>query len=409
MTKRDIYPSFQGESLSRWRLKGTANKVGGRFTWTNRGFTLENQGHTVEFEIENLQKSEHEIQDGDIVGVTFTEPQKFQNKISLSKVQLQRLAPKQPHDFKVSLSAEDLNSFQNFLSITQQTLQSRGLLPVRSPSFVEQPGYEPTLDPFAVELKFGSSTRQMFLPTSPELTHKKMLAAGWTDIYEIRSCFRNGEVSEQHQPEFTMLEWYRAFTDLRMIQDDVEAVFRACGVLLSFEETTIAELFKKYLKIDLRPETTASTLLKVLEEKGEKPSADESFDDLFHRAFIQFIEPHIGLKAPTWVKDYPPSQAALARLNEKGWADRMELYWRGFELANGFHELNDPAEQQIRCMKDLATRKLTGKMELPHDQEFIEALKSGMPPSAGMALGLDRLWAAIHERKNILPFIDIFF
>lgn len=409
MTKRDIYPSFQGESLSRWQLQVTTTKVGGRFTWSNRGFTLENQGLKVEFTIEDLKKSTHDIQDGDIVGVTFTGPQKFQNKISLSKVHLQKLAPALPHDFQFSLSAEDLDSFQKFLSITRQTLQSRGLLPVRSPSFVKQPGYEPTLDPFAVELKFGSKTQQMFLPTSPELAHKKMLAAGWTDIYEIRSCFRNGEVSEQHQPEFTMLEWYRAFTDLRLIQEDVEALFCANNVLIAFEETTIAELFNKYLKVDLRPETSASTLLKALEEKGEKPSNDESFDDLFHRAFIQFIEPHIGLDAPTWVKDYPPSQAALARLNEKGWADRMELYWRGFELANGFHELNDPTEQQIRCMKDLATRKVNGKTDLPHDQEFIEALKSGVPPAAGMALGLDRLWAALAGKKNILPFIDIFF
>lgn len=409
MTKRDIYPSFQGESLARWRLQTTALTVGGRIQWTTSGFTLENQGLTVDFSLENRPQNATEIQDGDIVGVSFTEPQNFQNKISLSKVQLQLLTPRQPHDFFSKISAEDLTSFQNFLNTTRQTLQSRALTPVRSPSFVEQPGYEPTLDPFPVELQWGAKTKTLFLPTSPELTHKKMLSAGWTDIYEIRSCFRNGEVSEQHQPEFTMLEWYRAYTDLRLIQQDVEAVFQANGVHTEFETRSIAELFKQYLSIDLTPETPEEILRQALEEKGEKPGADETFDDLFHRAFLQFIEPFIGLEKPMWVKDYPPSQAALARLNSKGWADRMELYWRGFELANGFHELNNPTEQQQRCMKDLATRKSLGKMMLPHDQEFIEALKSGMPPAAGMALGLDRLWAAIQGRKQILPFIDIFF
>ncbi len=409
MTKRDIYPAFQGESLSRWQLLSTAQKVGGRLQWLNGGFTLESQGLKVEFSIANAQQTHSEIQNGDIVGVSFTEPLTFKNKISLSNVHMQRLSPRLPHDFHPGLSAEDLNSFQNFLNTTRQTLQSRGLASVRSPSFVEQPGYEPTLDPFSVELQFGSKKKTMFLPTSPELTHKKMLSVGWTDIYEIRSCFRNGEVSEQHQPEFTMLEWYRAYTDLRLIQKDVEALFKACGVHIEFATATIAELFKKYLNIDLAPETPREILKKALEEKGEKPGADETFDDLFHRAFIQFIEPFIGMDNPLWVKDYPPSQAALARINSKGWADRMELYWRGFELANGFHELNNPDEQQERCMKDLETRKSLGKMSLPHDQKFIEALRSGMPPSAGMALGLDRLWAAIHGRKAILPFIDIFF
>lgn len=409
MTKRDIYPAFQGESLTRWRLQSTAQQVGGRITWLNGGFTLENQGLKVEFSLENTQQLQNEIHNGDIVGVSFTEPLAFQNKISLSKVQMQRLAPREPHDFHPQFSSEDLNSFQNFLNTTRQTLQSRGLSSVRSPSFVIQPGYEPTLDPFSIELKWGSKTKTMFLPTSPELTHKKMLSAGWTDIYEIRSCFRNGEVSEQHQPEFTMLEWYRAYTDLRLIQQDVEVVFKSCGVHIEFETATIADLFKQYLKLDLQPQTSKDVLQKALEEMGEKPGADETFDDLFHRAFIQFIEPFIGLDKPLWVKDYPPSQAALARINSKGWADRMELYWRGFELANGFHELNNPTEQQERCMKDLETRKRANKMPLPHDQEFIEALKSGMPPSAGMALGLDRLWAAINGRKNILPFIDVFF
>lgn len=409
MTKRDIYPAFQGDSLTRWRLQSTSQKVGGRLQWMNGGFALESQGLKVEFSLENAQQSHPEIQNGDIVGVSFTQPYPFQNKISLSEARIQKLSPQLPNDYQVRLSSEDLNSFQNFLNTTRQTLQSRGLASVRSPSFVKQPGYEPTLDPFSIELKWGSKTKTLFLPTSPELTHKKMLSEGWTDIYEIRSCFRNGEVSEQHQPEFTMLEWYRAFTDLRLIQQDVEALFKACGVYIDFETVTIAELFKKYLKIELKPDSQREVLQKALLEQGEKPGADETFDDLFHRAFIQFIEPFIGLENPVWVKDYPPSQAALARLSSQGWADRMELYWRGFELANGFHELNNPTEQQQRCEKDLATRTALGKTQLPHDQEFIEALKSGMPPSAGMALGLDRLWAAIHGRKNILPFIDVFF
>jgi lysyl-tRNA synthetase class 2 len=284
-----------------------------------------------------------------------------------------------------------------FLDEVRDFFKKRQFLEVQTPTLVTCPGLEPTLEPFAIELKNGTSTQQVFLPTSPEIHLKKALCAGFTDIFEIKTCFRNGEISAHHQPEFCMLEWYRAYADLEVIIADVKALLTKLRAP-KLQETTFAELFREHLGVQLTPETSRAELWNWC--KGLHPVESDSATDLFHRIWIDKIEPK--LLAPTLVRDFPPEQAALARVKVDGWADRFEIYWNGLEIANAFHEINDPKEQRARWEKEAAERTRTGRTQVPIDEDLLARMKAqGLPPSGGIALGLERLFMAATRTENI--------
>jgi lysyl-tRNA synthetase class 2 len=240
------------------------------------------------------------------------------------------------------------------------------------------------------------------LPTSPEISLKKMLAGGYEKIFEIRPCFRNGEITDTHQPEFFMLEWYRAYSDLERIKQDVLRLIEFVTEIemtqkheaLRFETKTMAQLFDEILDFKLTPTTPAEELAALAERLGLSTRGYELWDDLFYLIFVDQIEPRIQSEHPVFVEKYPPSQAALARLTDDGWGDRFELYWKGLEIANAFHELNDPKIQWARFQEDLAKKRQLGKETPMLDEDFMQALRSGMPPSGGIALGLERLFMA---------------
>ncbi|MEQ1722658.1 MAG: EF-P lysine aminoacylase EpmA [Pseudobdellovibrio sp.] len=297
--------------------------------------------------------------------------------------------------------------WQEFLVHIRVFLKEKRFQEVKTPVLVNCPGTEPSLEVFETEFKLESKSQKYYLPTSPELNLKKLLAEGAERIFEIASVFRNGEKTKRHEPEFTMLEWYRAFAGLSTIKLDtiemVEAMADALKVDRPIEVLTftIPDLFKKYCQFDFKPETTSEELKELAQKLNVDVSAAECIDDYFYLIFMDKIENQWPQDRLVFVEKYPPYQAALARIGADGWAERFEFYWRGLELGNAFHELNNPEVQKVRALDDIAKKKKAGKKEIPLDAKFFEALGYGLPPSAGIAVGLERLYMALTQNADI--------
>lgn len=295
--------------------------------------------------------------------------------------------------------------FQNYLGLVADFFRNRGLQRVSTPTLVVCPGTEPYLDVFSTEYVEGRHRQQFFLPTSPELSLKKLLAQGVGDLFEIRPCFRNGEKTPLHRPEFWMLEWYRNFANLEVIkQDFIDLVDNLVEKVGNSKPKRVVsrsmqDLFREFCDYDLQPDTTAADLQELCRRLGVHTGSASSYDDLFFMLVLEKIEPRLDPEAVTFVEKYPPSQAALARLTADGWGDRFEIYWQGMELANAFHELNDPTVQRQRFQEDLAKKSELGKQPVPLDEEFLKYLEHGMPPSSGIALGLERLYMALTSKN----------
>lgn len=285
--------------------------------------------------------------------------------------------------------------FAVFVQKVRSFLVERGLSEVFTPTLVTCPGLEPSLEPFQTTVTRARETRVAYLPTSPEIHLKKAISEGWTDIFEIKNCFRRGEFSPHHENEFLMLEWYRAFDDLTLVEQDLrELVASLSEESFEIHSTGFAELFRDVLSFNLTPATTANELRGLCVALGIHNVPGDSFNDLFHRLLIDRIEPHLVGMGAVIVHRFPPSQAALAKLDADGWADRFEFYWRGLEIANAFNEVVDADEQMRRWEAERAERRRLGTSELPIDENMIQALRRGLPPSGGIALGLERLYMA---------------
>lgn len=307
------------------------------------------------------------------------------------------------------VGTQTLLQWNSLLEKVREFWRQAGFVEIATPTLVACPGSEPSLDPFLLSMPDGKG-QKLYLPTSPEWHLKKALAMGYSQIFEVRNCFRRGETSERHAPEFWMLEWYRSFATLADIQNDVLSLIQFLAQALGVESfrrsrtVTVAELFKEYLDFDLTPQTTEEELRSLAKKVGVDLRPATSIDDCFFLLFMEKIENQWPPEDLVFVKDYPPYQAALARLTKDGWGDRFEVYWKGLELANAFYELNDPAIQRQRFAEDMEKKISSGKEVVQSDEEFFEALESGLPPSAGIALGLDRLMMALYDLKNIRDF-----
>jgi lysyl-tRNA synthetase class 2 len=290
----------------------------------------------------------------------------------------------------------------------REFFERQDFLEVDSPTLVSSPGTEAHLDFFETEFVMGKERQKLYLPPSPELSLKKRLAEGYGNLFELKLCFRNGERSPIHRPEFWMLEWYREGGLLEhILKDCVELVQFLRSKLwgetspVRVAVTTWRELFRSCFGVEIHPELDFELLKSLCERKGLRIPPSSSADDLFHLLVIERIEPQLDPEVLTFIKDYPPSQAALARVGEKGWAQRFELFWQGMELANAYQELNDPRIQRARAIAENAARVRQGKPAMPLDEEFFKALEMGLPPSAGVALGLERLFLALCGLKDI--------
>jgi len=291
-----------------------------------------------------------------------------------------------------------------------------GFLEVDTPALQVSPGLEPHLIAFVTELVRPEGERlQRYLHTSPEFTMKKLLVAGLPKIFQMGHVFRNGERAGRHSPEFTMLEWYRANDGYRTLMADCEALVRLAATIAGttmlkwqgheadpfqpFEVLSVPDAFQRYCGIDLlatAPDPLApdlGLLASAADPLGIRPHDGDSWEDLFFRIMLDRIEPHLGVGRPTFLADYPVSMAGLARPKPEDprLAERFELYACGVELANAFGELTDPVTQRQRFMADMDLKERLYGERYPIDEDFLAALGHGMPPSAGSALGFDRL------------------
>lgn len=288
---------------------------------------------------------------------------------------------------------------------------------VETPCLQISPGLEPHLKAFATRWDdaWGNPPRDLYLHTSPEFTMKKLLVAGVERLYQIAHVFRNGERSVTHHPEFSMLEWYRAGGSLDQLMDDTESLVRRaakaanathlvhrgriCDPFRPWRRLSIAEAFFDYCDMDVlatAPDPWQPDVARITAEAkrlGISVSNSDRWDDIFFKIMLDRIEPHLGFGVPVILHSYPVSMAALARpsATDPRVAERFEAYGCGVELCNAFGELTDAAEQRRRFQADMDLKEHIYGERYPIDEDFLTALAAGMPPSAGIALGLDRL------------------
>jgi lysyl-tRNA synthetase class 2 len=305
------------------------------------------------------------------------------------------------------------------------SLAGMGYEEVETPVLVPAPGMEPHIDAFRAPFRSegGERERPLWLHTSPEYAMKRLLADGLERIFQLARVFRNGEVSRNHNPEFTMLELYRAGTDYRGVMADTERALEAGARALAsggapravrggrvldlsapYETLTVEEAFRRYAGVDLGPcGGDAVRLAAAARAAGHDPGPPgERYDDVFFRVMLDAVEPRLGVARPTWLVDWPAPLAALARSkpDDPRWAERFELYAGGLELANGFSELTDAAEQRARLVEEQALRARLRRPVYPLDERFLDAV-GRMPPSGGVAVGLDRVLMLLVGAESI--------
>lgn len=343
------------------------------------------------------------------------------------------------------LSKEAFVQRARILELMREWFRQQEFLEVETPLMLKYPGMEPHLNLFSSEFvsEDGQYRDQRFLHTSPEYGMKKLLGAGFERIFQITKVFRNGELGNadflgctggkasgdvnycvqplgendsRHNPEFTMLEWYRAHADYTHIMDDSEGMIRFIVKGLAevvpqdirglvegeWERLTVKEAFQRYAGMDLDALREESDLRVAVEAKGYELGIEYSWDDLFFLVLLNEVEPKLGKERPQFLCDYPATQAALAckKQDDPFWAERFELYINGMELCNAFTELVDPVEQRERLLEEKTLRDSMGKQPYGIDEAFLEALET-MPPSGGNALGIDRLVMVLLGKRSI--------
>jgi lysyl-tRNA synthetase class 2 len=281
------------------------------------------------------------------------------------------------------------------LSEVREFFAQRGVMEVETPILSAAAVSDPQLASLATHIAGMQGSH--YLHTSPEYAMKRLLASGSGDIYQICKVFRDGERGRWHNPEFTMIEWYRLGFDDAALMSEVEALLSRLWApkrLPPAERLSYAAALARHAGVDAF-ESSDADLERAARDHGIDCRAELDRDAKLDLLMGLVVGPKLGRDRPSFICDYPASQAALARLKpgEPKVAARFELYLQGVELANGFHELADAGEQRTRFEQDLKTRRDRGLPLAPLDENFLEALGQGLPECAGVALGFDRLVA----------------
>jgi lysyl-tRNA synthetase class 2 len=327
--------------------------------------------------------------------------------------------PEPRPDWRPSATLDALQLRATLLARLRGYFAGQGVLEVETPLLASAGATDPHIPSFTLADTEPSPGRhgeaRRYLNTSPEFAMKRLLAAGVGPIYQVCKAFRRGEQGRHHNPEFTLLEWYRpGFDDHRLMQD----VAALLGVLAegirelgSVEYLSYQDCFQQQL--GLNPHTATAQALRDCAQRRGLPEvcglADEDRDGWLDLLMSHSIQPQLGRGHPCFVYDYPASQAALARVRpgDPAVAERFELFIDGIELANGFHELQDADEQRARFEADLAQRRAEGLETVTIDERLLAALEAGLPACAGVALGLDRLQMVLTgetQLRDVLAF-----
>ena len=286
----------------------------------------------------------------------------------------------------------------------REFFDQRGFLEVTTPCLVTAPDPAVHLDSFETELKLdGGRSHRLYLSTSPEHHMKRLLAAGMERIYQIVPFFRNGELTDLHNPEFCGLEWYETGESVEQCMQLTEQLVSHVhpGLKPPYRRMAVAEALEELGGVGVAEDF--SNLREAVESAGISTDPGDGFDDLVNRALIERVEPALPDLGPVFLCDYPAPMAALARLRpDRPWvAERFELYAGGLELCNGYGELTDGREQRERFVSQLEERRRLNKAVPPLDEKFLQALSEGLPPCSGCALGVDRLVMLVCGKKKL--------
>lgn len=314
------------------------------------------------------------------------------------------------------------------LDLIREFFKDRGFLEVQTPILVKIASLEPYLNPIPVYFEDEKNRRHKgYLITSPEYSLKKLLAAGFENIFEVTRAFRGNEAfGGIHNPEFSILEWYRVHSDYHEIIKDTENLIyflakkllrknyisfqgEKIDVSLPWPRMTVKQAFKKFSGIDLDKTKNLAYFKKIVRDKGYFISKNADQSELFYTIFLNEIEPRFSKNQPMIIYDYPLYQAALARRKSKTsfYAERFEVFITRMEICNGFSELLDWKEQEARFKAEQEVKKRLKKEVISIDESLINALKSDIPASAGNGLGVERLEMLlldIEDINELLPF-----
>ena len=421
----------------------------GRITWCDeRAFTLSNAHADVRVCLEGVI-GQVALEGGELVRVVgeWRAPVFFADHVEVVYAPAAPL----PHASRVSMQprGEQLAARALMKSRTTAFFERRSFLDVHTPCLVPEPGTDVYLEPFTarfipedeVVAHHAGGARSprafpMYLQTSPEFSMKRLLGQGFERIWQLTRGWRNGEVTARHVPEFTILEWYRAWEDVEAIMEDVEALTRLVldgraklvvqgstrhiDLSRAFERMTMQELVQRACGFDLlealtypelvaccmeqglltraplrepSPEEAVTQALEGVSEQMAAQAMDERWAMLFFELQVTHLDPLLEQLGAVFITHWPAPLAVLARRDpgDARVSQRFELYVGGLELANGFGELTDASEQRQRFGQDLTQRRKLGRPPYPMPERFLEMLAGGMPPSAGVAMGFDRL------------------
>ena len=299
-------------------------------------------------------------------------------------------------DWRPTATLSTLRERARMLASLREFFAKRAVLEVDTPILSAAAVSDPQIESLATRVAGMPGSR--YLHTSPEYSMKRLLAAGSGDIFQVCKVFRDGERGRWHNPEFTLVEWYRLGFDDAALMTEVEALASKLLAphrgLEPAERLTYAEALRRYAGVDAHADSETE-LERAAAAQGVAAPLGLDRDAKLDLLMGLVVGPRLGRERPCFIVDYPASQASLARLKvgSPTVAARFEFYLDGIELANGFHELANADEQRARFVRDLATRRARGQVEPPVDERLIAALGSGMPDCAGVALGFDRLVA----------------
>lgn len=281
------------------------------------------------------------------------------------------------------------------LEATRHFFTSRGVLEVNTPVLAPAGSTDPLLDSFTTQLEGGSALpQQLYLQTSPEFYMKRLLAEGSGPIYQLGPCFRNGELSQRHNPEFLMLEWYRPGWNLAELEAECCALLDELLGVASYQRSTYRQAFLDFVGLDPFATSLAELHQACVACSGinaEQLDRDGCLDLLLSHK----LEPALKALGRVILYEFPASQAALAQIHQDAYgnkvANRFELYVNGLELANAYQELTSASEQAARFEADNTQRRALGKPEVTADVKLVAALEKGLPDCSGIAVGFDRV------------------